>query len=63
MTVSELRELIASVIDEKLAALIDEGTLEIEDSLRERLLVQKDRVDLGDRGLPADDVVSALGLS
>jgi hypothetical protein len=61
MTVTELRELISSVIDEKLAELVSD--LEINDDLRERLLIQRQRVDNGDRGLPMEDVLKDLGLS
>jgi hypothetical protein len=61
MTVTELRELISSVIDEKLAELVSD--LEINDDLRERLLLQRQRVENGDRGLPMEDVLNDLGLS
>ena len=63
MTVSELRDLIATVIDEKLGELIDEAGLEIDDRLRERLVAQKGRVEEGDRGVAMDDVLNDLGLS
>ncbi len=64
MTQHELREMLDSVIDQKLTEILgdpDEGQ-EIRQVLRERLLRQKDEVAAGDRGQPFEDVVSELGL-
>lgn len=63
MTVNELRELISTVVEEKLAELVIEDGLEIDDHLRQRLIEQKKRVDEGERGVAIDDVLNDLGLS
>ena len=63
MTVTELRDLISTVIDEKLAELVSEEGFEISEHLRQRLIEQKRRVDNGERGVAMDDVLNDLGLS
>ena len=65
MTKSELKQLIAGLIEEKLLELIgdpDEG-LPLRRSLRDRLLKQKRAVQRGDYGRPFDDVVKDLDLA
>ena len=64
MTKGELRELIARVVEEKLAEILgdpDEG-LALRESLRERLLRQRQAVAAGERGESLDDVARRLGL-
>lgn len=64
MTVSELRALIADVVEEKLAKFVSEsGETDIREELRLRLAEQKNQVDRGERGIPMDDVQRDLGLS
>lgn len=64
MTKDELREVIESVVEQKLLEMLgdpDEG-LPIRKSVRERLLRQKQAVAAGERGEPLVDVVRRLGL-
>ena len=64
MTKSELREVIESVVEQKLLELLgdpDEG-LPIRKSVRDRLLRQKQAVAAGERGEPFEDVARRLGL-
>lgn len=64
MTVLELRNLIADVVEEKLTELIDrEDDLEIADDLKARLLRQRERIENGERGVGLEDVVERLGLN
>ena len=63
MTREELREMVATLIEEKLLELLgdpDEG-LALRKSLHDRLLRQKRSVDQGKRGVPFDDVAERLG--
>jgi hypothetical protein len=65
MTKSEFKQLLSSLIEEKLAELVgdpDEG-LPIRKSLRDRLLRQKALVDRGDYGLPFEKALKEAGLS
>ena len=64
MTKEELREMIETSIEQKLLEILgdpDEG-LEIRESVRDRLLRQREAVAAGERGQPLDDVVQQLGL-
>jgi hypothetical protein len=64
MTTSELREMIETIIEQKLLELLgdpDEG-LPMRKSVRDRLLRQKQAVAVGERGEPLEDVVRRLGL-
>ena len=64
MTKSELREMIETIIEQKLLELLgdpDEG-LPIRKSVRDRLLRQKQAVVEGQRGEPLEDVARRLGL-
>ena len=64
MTREELKELIGSLIEEKLTELIgdpDEG-LPMRKELLDRLARQKKAVAQGERGVPMDDVLQRLGL-
>ena len=64
MTKGELREMIEASIEEKLLELLgdpDDGLL-IRQSLRDRLLRQKQEVVAGERGQSLEDVVRQLGL-
>jgi hypothetical protein len=64
MTTSELREMIETIIEQKLLELLgdpDEG-LPMRKSVRDRLLRQKQVVAVGERGEPLEDVVRRLGL-
>jgi hypothetical protein len=65
MTKSEFKQLLSSLIEEKLTELVgdpDEG-LPIRKSLRDRLLRQKALVDRGDYGLPFEKALKEAGLS
>ena len=65
MTTGELRDMVGNLIEEKLVELLgdpDQG-LELQDSLRERLLRQKRETADGERGENFNDVVRRLGLS
>ena len=64
MTRDELREMIETIIEEKLLELLgdpDEG-LPIRKTICERLLRQKEAVANGERGEPFEEVVRRLGL-
>jgi hypothetical protein len=64
MTKDEFREMIEVIIEQKLAELLgdpDEG-LKIRDSVRNRLLKQKDAVAAGERGETLENVIEELGL-
>jgi len=64
MTKEELREMIETIIEEKLLELFgdpDEG-LPIRKTIRERLLRQKEAVAKGERGEPFEEVIRRLGL-
>lgn len=64
MTRIELKEMIETIIEQKLIELLgdpDEG-LPIRKSVRDRLLRQKQAVAAGERGEPFEDVVRRLGL-
>ena len=64
MTKRELREMMETLIEQKLLELLgdpDEG-LEIRKSVRARLLRQRKAVAAGERGRPFEDVVRQLGL-
>ncbi len=64
MTKDELREMIETIIEEKLLELVgdpDEG-LAIRESLQKRLQRQKKAVANGERGEPFDEVIQRLGL-
>ena len=65
MTRDEFKELLDDAIEQKLIELFgdpDEGE-QIRQSLRERLLRQKEDVASGERGRPLEEVVSELGLN
>lgn len=64
MTRQELREMIETIIEEKLLELLgdpDEG-LPIRKTIRERLLRQKEAVAGGERGEPFEEVIRRLSL-
>ena len=64
MTREELKEIIEASIEHKLLEILgdpDEG-LEIRESVRERLLRQKQAVAAGERGQLLEDVVRQLDL-
>lgn len=64
MTREELREMIEILIEQKLLELFgdpDEG-LTIRQSVRDRLLRQKERAAAGERGEAFEDMVERLGL-
>ena len=63
MTVSELRELIGDVVEEKLAEAVDpdEG-LRLRPEFAARLRERMAAVDRGERGVPAEDAFRRLGL-
>ena len=64
MTKDELREMIETIIEQKLLELVgdpDEG-LPLRKTIRNRLLLQKEAVARGERGEPFEEVVQRLGL-
>lgn len=64
MTKDELREMIETIIEQKLLELVgdpDEG-LPLRKTIRNRLLRQKEAVAKGERGEPFEEVVQRLGL-
>jgi hypothetical protein len=64
MTATELRQLVSSVVDEKLMQLLgdpDEG-LVLRENVRKRLLKQKQAVFKGERGESLETVVRRLKL-
>lgn len=65
MTTRELREMVGDLIEEKLVELFgdpDQGA-ELQASLRERLLRQKNDVAAGERGKDFSEVARRLGLA
>lgn len=65
MTSDELKEMIGTVVEQKLIELFgdpDEG-LVMTKTLRQRLLRQKKAVAKGERGELLDDVITRLGLA
>lgn len=64
MTKEELREMIETIIEDKLLELLgdpDEG-LPIRKTVRDRLLRQREAVAKGERGEPFEEVTRRLGL-
>jgi hypothetical protein len=64
MTKDELKDLIETIIEQKLLELLgdpDEGR-PLRKSVRDRLLRQQNAVAAGDRGQPFEDVTRRLGL-
>lgn len=63
MTVAELRNLIAEVVEEKLAEVVDpdEG-LKLRPEFAAQLRDEMAAIDSGERGEPAEDVFRRLGL-
>lgn len=63
MTVSDLRQLISDVFEEKFSEISDpDNGLELREDLRARLLDQTQRVAQGERGRPMADVFAEMGL-
>ena len=63
MTVSQLRELISEVIDEKLKVLADpDYGLELREDFLERLLAQDEAIKNGERLIPLEEVMNRLGV-
>jgi DNA primase large subunit len=64
MTKEELREMIEASIEQKLLEILGDPdeALEIRESVRDRLLRQREAVAAGERGQPFDEVVQQLGL-
>jgi CRP-like cAMP-binding protein len=64
MTREELREMIEASIEQKLLEILGDPdeALEIRESVRDRLLRQREAVAAGERGQPFDEVVQQLGL-
>jgi hypothetical protein len=64
MTRTELKEMIEMIIEQKLLEIFldpDEG-LALRESVRKRLLKQREETASGERGEPLEDVVKQLGL-
>ena len=65
LSTDELREIIGSVVEEKLKEILgdpDEG-LDLNANIRDRLLQQQQAVDAGERGNDLNDVAEGLGLT
>ncbi len=64
MTKDELREMIETVVEQKLLEVLDDPDegLPIKRSVRDRLLRQKQAVAAGERGEPLEEVIRQLGL-
>lgn len=65
LSTDELKEIIGSVVEQKLREILgdpDEG-LELRADVRDRLLRQKKAVANGERGEGLDEVVNRLGIS
>jgi len=64
MTVEEFKGLIEEVIEKKLTEWIEDfdEELELRESVRNRLLRQKEITAAGERGQPLSEVVQQLGL-
>ena len=65
LSTDELREIIGSVVEQKLKEILgdpDEG-LEIRADVENRLLRQKKAVANGERGEPLEEVAERLGIS
>jgi len=64
MTKDELREMIETVVEQKLLEMLDDPDegLSIRGSVRDRLLRQKQAVAAGERGEPLEEVTRQLGL-
>ena len=64
MSKDELREMIETLIEQKLVEILgdpDEG-LEIREAVRDRLLRQKKAIIAGERGQPFEEVVQQPGM-
>ena len=65
LSTDELREIIGSVIEEKLKEILgdpDDG-LDLKANIRERLLLQQQAVTEGERGDDLNEVAERLGLT
>ena len=64
LTKDELRELIETIIEQKLLELVGDPdeSLPIRETIRDRLLRQKEAVADGERGEPFEEVVRRLSL-
>ena len=65
LSTDELREIIGSVVEEKLKEILgdpDEG-LDLNANIRDRLLQQQQAVAAGERGDDLNDVAEGLGLT
>ncbi len=63
MTVTQLREMISEVIDEKLSALADpDYGLELREEFVERLRQQDEAIKNGERLIPLEEVMADLGI-
>lgn len=63
MTVDELRNLIAEVVEEKLAEVVDpDAGLQLRPEFVEQLRESQARAARGERGIPLEEVEARLGL-
>ncbi len=63
MSVSDLRQLISDVVEEKLSEFIDpESHLEFSDEVKAVLARQDVEMSNGERGEPMEDVLARVGL-
>ena len=65
MTKDELREMIETLMEQKLIELLGDpdGGLQLRNSVRQRLMRQKKAVAAGERGEALDQVARRLGLA
>ena len=63
MSMNDLRSFVLGIVDERLAEVSDpDHGLELREDLVERLLRQREAVNRGERGIPAEQVYKELGL-
>ena len=64
LTLQEFQDIVESIVEQKIHELFadDEDTLELNDSLRERLLQQMQSVKSGDYGIPMEEILLELRL-
>ena len=64
LTLQEFQDIVESIVEQKIHELFadDEDTLELNDSLRERLLQQMQSVTSGDYGIPMEEILLELRL-
>jgi hypothetical protein len=64
MSLEELRKMIEAAVEQKLLEILGDpdGGLEVRESVRDRLLRQRDEVRAGERGEAFETLVQQLGI-